>query len=785
MLIKLYEDYTASVSERLLGYQGETNARDIQFSGLDVEGADTYKMKLLYADGVAYEVSIANGKYTVDGSLLRTLGDVECQIFACKAQENGKYALVKKSNIFKLQIKNSINSQIAPIPTFEQAEEVLDKILNNQNTTSEDRTAVESMKKEVEDSTASAKQSAQTAAEKAEEISGTASRKLDKIIDSENLFDVSKILEGCVRTGVNRVSNENYFTTEDIAVDSGKESLFCGTANADGTLTAQKFRVALFVLEDGTTQYTNYVSVVPIPENAVSFTGTFANSVKENKIYIGYGTSCKGVSYEPYGSFDVLEKLVDTSNIAEKSKSDVEILNKIKSSRISDIMKPVFMNGSDIQIKIIGDSITMGAQGTGVNDNDPTNDLIYTTANRSYYENKAGHCWANSLRDHLNRKFGCTVKNYGVTGSTSWSILHFIDDIVRDEDDICIVCIGLNDRVRTAKDTTYENIKGIYNAITAKGKKCILMSEIPVSDYNESKVDEQDYHSEDIDMIYQKIAAELNIEYIPLFKLMNNYVTEHAVTIDSLLARDRVHPNDNGYDVIFGLVSNALGVATKFSNPSADNTFQGINAKLAEKADKADIPAVTNDLTDRLKTEYDAAAEKAHTHTNKSILDSISSEKINSWDNAAADVSALKTEKNFELIETITVTEENTTRIDRSAEPDGTAYNFEKVYIEITTEASDADKSLIVYANGNAVSYIQAAISTTKKYMSVYGIIMNGLLLGVKVGICAANTSFGTMTARVNSYIGISSVTNITVKTGDNTAYIPVGSVIKIYAVRR
>ena len=298
MLIKLYEDYTASVSERLLGYQGETNARDIQFSGLDVEGADTYKMKLLYADGVAYEVSIANGKYTVDGSLLRTLGEVECQIFACKAQENGKYALVKKSNIFKLQIKNSINSQIAPIPTFEQSQGALDKVLKLVAGTSADREAVAEMQTEIKETLQTAEQSieekataaenaAKRAAEKAEEISGTASRKLDKIIDSENLFDVSKILEGCVRTGVNRVSNENYFTTEDIAVDSGKESLFCGTANADGTLTAQKFRVALFVLEDGTTQYTNYVSVVPIPENAVSFTGTFANSVKENKIYIG------------------------------------------------------------------------------------------------------------------------------------------------------------------------------------------------------------------------------------------------------------------------------------------------------------------------------------------------------------------------------------------------------------------------------------------------------------------------------------------------------------------
>ena len=691
MIIKLNENYTADISERLLGYQGETNARTINFEGLEVEGADSYKMRVQYADGVAYEIDIINGSYKVEGSLLRTRGYADCQIFACKINQDGNYTLVKKSDIFKLEIKGSLNSDVEPIPTYEKSQGIL------------------------------------------EEFSKTAEKKLDKVLNSENLFDVSKILEGCVRNGVNRVSNENYFTTEDITVDSGKESLFCGTANADGTITAQKFRVALFVLEDGTTQYTNYVSVVPIPENAVSFTGTFANSVKENKIYIGYGTSCKGVSYEPYGSFDVLEKLVDTSNIAEKSKSDVEILNKIKSSRISDIMKPVFMNGSNLQIKLIGDSITMGAQGTGVNDNDSNNDLIYTTENRSYYENKAGHCWANSLRDHLNTKFGCTVKNYGVTGSTSWSILHFIDDIVRDEDDICIVCIGLNDRVRTAKDTTYENIKGIYNAITAKGKKCILMSEIPVSDYNESKVDEQDYHSEDIDMIYQKIAAELNIEYIPLFKLMNNYVTEHAVTIDSLLARDRVHPNDNGYDVIFGLVSNALGVAVSFANPAEDSTFKGLNAKIAQNTE---------------------------------------------------DINILKTEKNFELIDTITVTEENTARIDRSSEPDGTVYNFEKVYVEITMEASDAAHPLTISVNGDKAIAYTSGINTAKKYTCAYGILMNGMLFGL---CSSASSTYGFPSAymRANAHIGVSSINSVQVKTSSTDVSFSIGSVFKIYGVRK
>lgn len=47
---------------------------------------------------------------------------------------------------------------------------------------------------------------------------------------------------------------------------------------------------------------------------------------------------------------------------------------------------------------------------------------------------------------------------------------------------------------------------------------------------------------------------------------------------------------------------------------------------------KPTIPAITNDLTDELKASYDNAATKAHSHTNKNVLDAITSEKVSSWD---------------------------------------------------------------------------------------------------------------------------------------------------------
>ena len=45
------------------------------------------------------------------------------------------------------------------------------------------------------------------------------------------------------------------------------------------------------------------------------------------------------------------------------------------------------------------------------------------------------------------------------------------------------------------------------------------------------------------------------------------------------------------------------------------------------------IPNVTNDLTDELKQSYDNAVTNSHVHNNKSVIDSITAEKVSNWDN--------------------------------------------------------------------------------------------------------------------------------------------------------
>ena len=130
MTITLSENYYATLDDTLLGYCGEHRARKIIFQGLAVEGADHYKLRFCYKDHTSYEVDITEGEYIIDGSVLRAPQRIKAQIFAVKLSENEGYELVRKSQIFELEIKPSLCGEPAPIPTYEAAQEYLDEILD-------------------------------------------------------------------------------------------------------------------------------------------------------------------------------------------------------------------------------------------------------------------------------------------------------------------------------------------------------------------------------------------------------------------------------------------------------------------------------------------------------------------------------------------------------------------------------------------------------------------------------------------------------------------------------
>lgn len=130
--VKIYIDeniYRAEPDSELLGYQGETNARTIDFDQPIVEGAGSYRLRLRYSDNAVYDVPIIDNKIIVTASLLREVGEIECQWIATKS--NGDtYDLVAKSQVFGLIIDSSISDDVAPIPSYEQTKAISDKVLS-------------------------------------------------------------------------------------------------------------------------------------------------------------------------------------------------------------------------------------------------------------------------------------------------------------------------------------------------------------------------------------------------------------------------------------------------------------------------------------------------------------------------------------------------------------------------------------------------------------------------------------------------------------------------------
>lgn len=151
----------------------------------------------------------------------------------------------------------------------------------------------------------------------------------------------------------------------------------------------------------------------------------------------------------------------------------------------------------------------------------------------------------------------------------------------------------------------------------------------------------------------------------------------------------------------------------------------------------------------------------------------------------------VKPEGNYELIETITLTEDMAA-IERTQEPDGTAYNFKALLFQATiqpTSVSGANYTLAVLVGCGskklAIGYIDNAVSTSSA-LTCYG-------------ECDEHRGF----ANFRCANGMSNLGSNTTQRGSSNSYllepfdnityfrlrfpvisIPSGSVVKIYAVR-
>ena len=138
--------------------------------------------------------------------------------------------------------------------------------------------------------------------------------------------------------------------------------------------------------------------------------------------------------------------------------------------------------------------------------------------------------------------------------------------------------------------------------------------------------------------------------------------------------------------------------------------------------------------------------------------------------------------KSFELIEEITIEGDDVTVVERTQEPDGTAYSFEDVLISFEIEASTTSASLTCRVNNIASMGIGKVIDVEKKYCTLQYQAYRGLLFTSYQSPVTNKTWAGNAIARNTEILSAEAINNL--RFASNVP-IPVGSKIIIYAVRK
>ena len=243
---------------------------------------------------------------------------------------------------------------------------------------------------------------------------------------------------------------------------------------------------------------------------------------------------------------------------------------------ITKIITKLILPDHTIHIKLLGDSVTHGAGGSGYQQDGEL--IIEESAPRTgrWFRNTKGYCWANLFRDHMESQYDCKVINNACSGIGIEFILDNFHELVSEDDDIVLCAIGHNNRAqhisagqkhtkREHMELFYRNILALHTKFREAGKDVIFIANVPTPASDENKPDGNGdvwriFRMNDVHDLHLKASVECGFPMISLYEAVMEYCEEHNITVDSLIA-DGLHPNDEGYRVMFRLLMRKLGLA--------------------------------------------------------------------------------------------------------------------------------------------------------------------------------------------------------------------------------
>lgn len=151
--------------------------------------------------------------------------------------------------------------------------------------------------------------------------------------------------------------------------------------------------------------------------------------------------------------------------------------------------------------------------------------------------------------------------NYGISGSTSGSSL--VSDRYNDGDFV-IIQYGTNDRITLYSiDELRYHLLELADMVKNAGGEPIFMCSCPAAESQETDTASTNYyfHMRDVHDMVAKVASELHMPFIDNYSAFIEYADQHDVEFTTLLDNGGLHPNDDGYKVMFINIMKCLGLA--------------------------------------------------------------------------------------------------------------------------------------------------------------------------------------------------------------------------------
>lgn len=215
-----------------------------------------------------------------------------------------------------------------------------------------------------------------------------------------------------------------------------------------------------------------------------------------------------------------------------------------------------FILNRKTRIKLIGDSITHGTGGTGFAEN---GEQIANTTNLT---SPNSYSWANSFRKTV-KKIDANIEviNWAISGKTSAYYKENIAQFITADDDLVIMQLGTNDRINCQNwQESSANLKSIVDYARSLNVPIILMSANPVSVTNDNNISDYNFNMFGVNLAVKQAAYHAGVEHISNYDAFFKYKEYTGASMDSL-REDNIHPNDDGYDVMFRNIVRELGIS--------------------------------------------------------------------------------------------------------------------------------------------------------------------------------------------------------------------------------